>query len=183
MPEVGKPKLVPPDTVNERALLPTVVNAPPKVRLPPRSIVRAASLTLIVRVRPADRFSVLANVKSKAPDPVDRIPKLVIAVWVPPVIVGEVPPSNAPDPDSSEIAAKIPAEVGAAVTAEVPLPINTPVNVAAPVPPRATANVPAQVSVCVVPLLTIVTFVSLTNVCAEPVRPFKSVMPEPEPEV
>ena len=60
------------------------------VKLPPKLRVLAASFRVTVRVLPAVRFSVLAIVKSKAPVPVERIPREVIAVCVPPLIVGAV---------------------------------------------------------------------------------------------
>jgi hypothetical protein len=75
-----------PEVVNEDA----VVNTPPVVIFPPKFTVLAASFNVRVNVLPAVRFSVFARVRSNAPVPVERIPREVIAVWVPPLIVGDV---------------------------------------------------------------------------------------------
>lgn len=75
-----------PEVENDEA----VVSAPPVDILPPRVIVLLASPVAIVKVLPAVRFSVFANVKSNAPVPVERIASPVNAVAVPPLIVGAV---------------------------------------------------------------------------------------------
>jgi hypothetical protein len=98
VPVVGRVTLVAPVVVSVRELagvvvkaapvekfpplekVPVVVKVPPIVTFPLRLIVRFASLTVRVRVLPAARFSVLARVKSNVPEPVDRIPREVIAV-------------------------------------------------------------------------------------------------------
>ena len=90
VPEVGSVTLVEPVVVSVSALAPEVVKAAAVVRFPAKFTVRAASFSVSVRVLPAVRFSVLARVKSKAPEPVDRIPRPVRAVCVPPLMVGEV---------------------------------------------------------------------------------------------
>lgn len=74
-----------PDVANEDA----VVNEPPSVRFPDKLIVLDASFTLRVKVLPAVKLSEFASVKSNAPVPVERNPKLTIPVDDSPVIVGD----------------------------------------------------------------------------------------------
>src|SRR3989338_2207222 len=90
VPVVGSVTSVAPVVVKVRELLPEVMNALARVRLPARFTVRAASFNVRVKVLPAARFSVLASVRSNAPVPVERIPRDVRASAVPPLISGEV---------------------------------------------------------------------------------------------
>ena len=81
-------------------LVPLTVASPEMVSM------RLALLSVTVRVlSDTVRFSVFASFRSKAPVPVERTPNEVIAVCVPPVIVGAVPNTSAPDPVSSVTAA------------------------------------------------------------------------------
>ena len=76
--------------VGEAVVLTDWSNQSERVGLPERVIVLAASPVVIVKVLPTVRFSVLANVRSKAPVPVLRTEREVRESAVPPLISGAV---------------------------------------------------------------------------------------------